>query len=178
VLDELDGLLLQAAAAIAVTMRRAAPTVYRALSRTLRMARSVAARWGPLIVGRPSRQRNASAHKSSRWLKSRSFISGRDRPGGGTAGPRRHWGLPGDPRRGAIWCHMLFRGMNQANETCGAEYRVGRQSLPRIIAGALDRLWPCSLRSSDLPDARGRPGTDNRSIRSARVNRGLTRGDE
>jgi hypothetical protein len=43
VLDELDGLLLQAAAAIAVTARRAAPTVYRALSRTLRMARSVAA---------------------------------------------------------------------------------------------------------------------------------------
>jgi hypothetical protein len=35
VLDELDGVLLQAAAAIAVTVRRAAPTVYRALFRTL-----------------------------------------------------------------------------------------------------------------------------------------------
>jgi hypothetical protein len=35
VLDELAGLLLQAATAIAVTVRRAAPTAYRALFRTL-----------------------------------------------------------------------------------------------------------------------------------------------
>jgi hypothetical protein len=35
VLDELAGLLLQAAAAIAVTARTAAPTAYRALFRTL-----------------------------------------------------------------------------------------------------------------------------------------------
>jgi hypothetical protein len=30
--------------------------------------------------------------------------------------------------------------MNQANEICGAEYGVSRQSLPRIVAGALDGL--------------------------------------